>query len=307
MPASPAVQAIFGNTITNFGRRVSDLAPGTRKFYPKTDIMQRRDFLKACGLAAAQSPAKLPNIVIILGDDVGQGDLTCYNKDSKIPTPFMDPVAARGAKFTDAPSPSSLCSPTRYGLLTGRYAWRTRLQEFVLLSYDPPLIEPSRMTIATLLKKSGYTTGWIGKWHVGLEWATKDGAPAENAIDRRAPGKTDEKLQWNVDFTKPIRGGPTALGFDYFYGTSACSTSDPPYFFIENDRPVVVPTQMSREVWRGLPGFVPGPMADDWSQTDCDFTLTRKAIEFMERNTKKRSSLCCRRTRRITRFWCPTP
>ena len=138
------------------------------------------------------------------------------------------------------------------------------------------------MTLASLLKKSGYETAWIGKWHVGLEWTTKDGSPAENAINRYALGRTDVKLQENIDFTKPIGGGPTALGFDYFFGTSACSTSDPPYCFIENDRTVTVPTRMSREEWRGLPGFVPGPMADDWSQTDCDFTLTRKAMRFMD-------------------------
>ncbi|MBL8173234.1 MAG: arylsulfatase, partial [Bryobacterales bacterium] len=260
--------------------------------------MQRRDFFKTSGIAASSvflppadglsqpgpPPGKLPNIVIILGDDVGQGDLTCYNKDSKIPTPLMDRVAAGGVKFTDAHSPSALCSPTRYGLLTGRYAWRTRLQKFVLMAYDPPLIEPSRMTVASLLRKAGYATAWIGKWHVGLEWATKDGSPAENTIDRTAPGKTNEKLQENIDFTKPIRGGPKSLGFDYFFGTSACCTSDPPYCFIENDRTVVVPTRMSREEWRGLPGFVPGPMADDWSQTDCDFTFTRKAIDFIDRH-----------------------
>ncbi len=266
--------------------------------------MERRDFLKTGGLlsslALSASPASLqavpplktlPNIVIILGDDVGQGDLSCYNKDSRIPTPHMDRVAAGGVKFTDAHSPSALCSPTRYGLLTGRYCWRTRLQKFVLLSYDRPLIEPTRMTVASMLKKSGYQTAWIGKWHVGLEWSTKDGTPAENTISRNAPGKTDEKLQKNIDFTKPIGGGPATLGFDYFFGTSACCTSDPPYCFIENDRTVVVPTQMSREEWRGLPGFVPGPMADDWSQTDCDFTLTRKALDFidghLDKNPKK--------------------
>jgi arylsulfatase A-like enzyme len=250
--------------------------------------MDRRDFLRVGASSVLQgAAAKLPNIVIILGDDVGQGDLTCYNKNSKIPTPLMDRVAAAGVKFTDAHSPSALCSPTRYGLLTGRYAWRTRLQTFVLLSYDRPLIEPSRMTIASLLKKSGYATAWIGKWHVGLEWSTKDGSPAENTIDAGAPGKTDEKLQENIDFTKPVRGGPTTLGFDYFFGTSACPTSDPPYCFIENDRTVVVPTRMTPEEWRGLPGFVPGPMADDWSETDCDFTLTQKALDFIDRHSAR--------------------
>jgi arylsulfatase A-like enzyme len=263
--------------------------------------VDRRDFLKTLGFTApalawpvdgARSRGtatldKPPNIVVILGDDVGYGDLSCYNKDSKIPTPFMDRIAAEGMRFTDAHSPSALCSPTRYGFLTGRYAWRTRLQKFVLLSYDPPLIEPTRMTVASLLKRSGYGTAWIGKWHVGLEWSTKDGSPAEDAIDRTEPVKTDEKRQWNIDFGKPVRGGPTALGFDHFFGTAACCTSDPPYCFIENDRTVVVPTRTSREEWRGLPGFVPGPMADDWSETDCDFTLTRKAVDFIDGHLEK--------------------
>jgi len=262
--------------------------------------MDRRHFLKTLGISApalvlpidkalSQKTASLesmPNIVVILADDMGFGDPGCYNKDSKIPTPCMDRLAAEGVRFTDAHSPSALCSPTRYGLLTGRYAWRTRLQRGVLLSYDPPLIEPTRMTVASLLKSSRYETAWIGKWHVGLQWSTKDGSPAEDTIDRTDPGKTDEKRQLNIDFGKPVRGGPTTLGFDYFYGTSACCTSDPPYCFIENDRTVVVPTRMSREEWRGLPGFVPGPMADDWSEEDCDFILTRKAIDFIDDHVK---------------------
>jgi arylsulfatase A len=259
--------------------------------------MERRDFLKSLGagapilawprragsssLGAAAGGAK-PNIVIVLADDMGFGDLGCYNRDSKIPTPRMDRLASESVRFTDAHSPSALCSPTRYGLLTGRYAWRTRLQRGVLMGYDPPLIEPGRGTIASLLKTARYATAWIGKWHVGLQWATKDGSPAEDVIDRAAPMKTDEKRQWNIDFSKPVGGGPTTLGFDYFYGTAACCTSDPPYCFIENDRTVVVPTRLSREEWRGLPGFVPGPMADDWSEEECDFTLTRKALEFMD-------------------------
>ena len=229
--------------------------------------------------------AQKPNVLLICVDDL-KPVLGCYG-DKLVKSPNIDRLAAQGCRFTDAHSPAALCSPTRYGLLTGRYAWRTRLQKFVLLSYDRPLIEPGRMTVATLLKQSGYATAWIGKWHVGLEWSTKDGSPAEDTIDRAAPGKTDTKRQQNIDFTKPVRGGPTSLGFDYFFGTSACCTSDPPYCFIENDRPVTIPTRMTPEEWRGQPGFVPGPMADDWSQTDCDFTLTRKAIEFVDRHLDK--------------------
>ena len=260
--------------------------------------MNRRDFLKSLGMgapvlisglgsgsparAAASPREKPPSIVIILADDMGFGDPGCYNGASKILTPRMDRLASEGVRFTDAHSPSALCSPSRYGLLTGRYGWRTRLQKGVLMGYDPPLIEPGRATIASLLKASGYATAMIGKWHVGLQWSTKDGRPAEDVIDHASPLKSDVRLQENIDFGKPVGGGPRTLGFDYFYGTAACCTSDPPYCFIENDRTVVVPTRMSREEWRGLPGFVPGPMADDWSEEDCDFILTGKALAFID-------------------------
>ncbi len=107
--------------------------------------------------------------MVILADDMGYGDPRCYNKESKIPTPHIDQLATQLVIFTDAHSPSALCSPSRYGLLTGRYAWRTRLLKGVLLPYDPPLIEPRRMTLASMLKAAGYSTAWIGKWHMGLE------------------------------------------------------------------------------------------------------------------------------------------
>lgn len=109
-----------------------------------------------------------PNIVFILADDMGYGDLRSYNAQSKIPTPNMDRLATKGMRFTDAHTPSSVCTPTRYGLLTGRYAWRTKLKSGVLWGYDPLLIEPGRMTIASLLKRHGYATAVIGKWHLGL-------------------------------------------------------------------------------------------------------------------------------------------
>lgn len=266
--------------------------------------MDRREFLKALGLAAPalalpldgspahadpSPPHKLPNILIVLADDMGFGDPGCYNPASKIPTPRMDRLAGEGVRFTDAHSPSALCSPTRYGLLTGRYAWRTRLQKFVLMPYEPPLIEPSRMTVGSLLKKAGYETAWIGKWHVGLHWATKDGTPAESVIARDDWRKSDWQRQWNIDFAKPVGGGPRTLGFDYFFGTSGCCTSDAPYVFIENDRTVAVPTRMSPPEMEGLPGFLPGPMADDWSEEECDYTLTRKAIDFIDGHVKRAS------------------
>lgn len=154
--------------------------------------------------AWAQSAKGPPNIVIILADDLGYGDLRSYNADSRIPTPHLDRLATEGMRFTDAHSPSALCTPTRYGLLTGRYAWRTRLKKGVLNGYSPLLIEPGRLTLASLLKQRGYATAAIGKWHLGL-------GAAEPA-----------------DFPRPLDPGPNQVGFDYFFGIPA-SLDMPPY------------------------------------------------------------------------------
>lgn len=261
--------------------------------------MNRRQFLKSLGfgfslgsfnldsnlikkIKAGHLKRKLPHIIIIMADDMGIGDLGCYNPDSLIPTPNMDRVATEGIRFTDAHSPAALCTPTRYSLLTGRYSWRTRLKKGVLMPYEPPLIEPSRMTLASLLRKKEYGTYYIGKWHLGLKWATKDGSKAENFYTQGNPFQVDENIQWRMDFTKPVEGGPTCLGFDYFFGTAGCSSSDPPYCFIENDKLLQVPSRMSKEEWRGLPGFIPGPMCDDWSEEDIDVIFAQQAKKVID-------------------------
>ena len=264
--------------------------------------MDRRDFLKSLGLGAPAlafphvtcvrgdlaPPGKLPHIVIIMADDMGLGDPGCYSPGSLIPTPHMDRISAEGTRFTDAHTPASLCSPTRYSLLTGRYPWRTRLKKGVMMPYWLPLIEPSRLTLASLLRSRGYGTAYIGKWHLGLEWKTKDGSKAEDYYSQDKVFQTDETLQWSVDFSQPVGGGPTRLGFDHFYGNAGCPSNDPPYVFIEDDRPVAVPTKMSRNEWRGLPGFLPGPMADDWSEEDIDIILAGKAQAAIDRHLRQR-------------------
>ena len=116
-----------------------------------------------------------PNIVFIMADDMGYGDVGCYNPDAKIPTPNMDKLAQEGIRFTDAHSPSAVCTPTRYGVLTGRYCWRSRLKHGVLYGYEPPLIEPERLTVPGLLKDAGYNTACTGKWHLGLGFSTVAG------------------------------------------------------------------------------------------------------------------------------------
>ena len=229
----------------------------------------------------------LPNILIIMADDMGYGDVGAYNPKSKIPTPNIDKIASEGLMLTDAHSADALCSPSRYGLLTGRYSWRTRLKEGVLIGYDETaLIEKGRPTLASVLGKGGYTTAFVGKWHMGWTWQTKDGKALKKDEDNvRYDPVLFSANEQNVDFSKPISGGPIDLGFDYFFGTFGCSTSDPPYTYIENKMTVEMPSIMSRDEYTGLPGFLPGLMAPDWVIEEVDTVLTQKAITFIEKAT----------------------
>ena len=170
-----------------------------------------------------------PNIVLLLTDDLGYGDPVCYNPQSKAPTPFMDKLAREGRRFTDAHSPTSVCSPTRYAILTGRYAWRTRLKLGVLNPWDKALIEPDRLTLGDMLKNQGYTTAAFGKWHLGWSWATPNGISQE-------PEKNEDFVK-RIDLTRPIKDGPTTRGFDYFFGMVGM-TPDP--CLIENDKPIMI-------------------------------------------------------------------
>src|SRR5947208_4090355 len=128
-------------------------------------------------LAAGPVAPSRPNVVYILADDLGYGDVKRLNPSGKIATPVLDRLASEGVTCTDAHSGSAVCSPTRYGLLTGRYAWRSKLKRGVLGGYSPPLIEPGRLTVPALLAKHGYSTACVGKWHLGMTWPTRDGAP----------------------------------------------------------------------------------------------------------------------------------
>lgn len=211
---------------------------------------------------AKQGDETLPNIVYILADDLGVGDLTCYNEDSKIPTPHLDKLAAEGMLFTDAHSNSSVCTPTRYGVVTGRYAWRTKLKKGVLFGYSPALIKPGRETVASLLKKRGYNTACIGKWHLGMNFAKN--------------GKS-----W--DHTKPIKRGPTTLGFDYFLGISA-SLDMPPYTLIENDQVLSLPNKQIEastypRYWRE------GAIAEDFSHENYLPLVGKQATKFISSQT----------------------
>jgi arylsulfatase A len=232
---------------------------------------------------------KNPNIIFIMADDMGYGDVGCYNSESLIPTPNMDLLASQGIRLTDAHSPAALSTPSRYGLLTGRYCWRTRLKEGVILGYDEaPLIEKGRPTIASILRESGYSTACVGKWHLGMTWETKNGYQIQNDFDIWKDNPVFTANETNIDFTKPVTGGPVELGFDYFFGTLGCTTSDPPYCFIENDSVAGIPSEISPAKYTGLPGFVTGAWCKDYPLEEVDIEFTNRAISFMERHLESK-------------------
>ena len=211
---------------------------------------------RAAPVGAAE-PSR-PNVVYILTDDLGYGDVGCYNPASKIATPNMDRLAEEGVRVTDAHSPSAVCTPTRYALLTGRYAWRTKLQRNVIGPFAQPLIDETRLTVAGLLRAQGYATACIGKWHLGWGW------PQPGADGKR-------------DFSRPIPDGPTARGFDLYFGTDV--PNYPPYCFLENARSLGIPSAMA-PVGRDSFNIV-GPMLPDWKLVDVLPELEKRAVEYI--------------------------
>jgi len=222
--------------------------------------------------------ADKPNILYILCDDLGYGDVSALNPNGKIRTPHMDRLAREGMIFSDAHSPSSVCSPTRYGIMTGRYNWRTKLQSGVLGGLSPRLIAPGRLTVAQFLKNHGYTTAAIGKWHLGMDWVK---LPGKDVTELNIESAAQVR---NVDYAQPIQNGPNAVGFDYYFGISA-SLDMVPYTFIQNDRVTKLPT-----VDKDFPLFLGraqgrcrlGPAAPDFEVEDVLPTLTAKAIDYVK-------------------------
>jgi arylsulfatase A len=190
-----------------------------------------------CGLVffAAQLPLRAadhPNIVFILADDLGYGDVSCNNPASLIPTPHLDTLAGQGIRFTNAHATASVCSPTRYSILTGRYPWRTAMKEGVLYDFDPALIKRGRTTVASLLHDAQYATAAFGKWHIGLDWTPKPGDTGDwqwGQIVRYDSLRSAAR----VDFSKPVRNGPIDLGFDTFFGGVSQGVSR---HYIQDDR-----------------------------------------------------------------------
>jgi arylsulfatase A len=219
--------------------------------------------LKTKGYVQDKPGDTKPNIIYILTDDLGIGDVKFYNPQGKINTPNIDRLGHEGMAFNDVHSSSSVCTPSRYSIITGRYAWRSKLAKGVLHGYDKPLIDSSRLTVARLLQQNGYSTACIGKWHLGLGWSITSPGP--------------EPV---IDYSKNFTGGPNALGFDYFYGITA-SLDMPPFIYLENNHTIGLPTVRKKWVREG-------PAAPDFEAEECVPNLTAKAVNYIKEKSAEK-------------------
>lgn len=220
-----------------------------------------------------------PNIIFILADDMGYGDVSCLNDESKIHTPHINRMAREGIVFTDAHASSSVCTPSRYSILTGRYAWRGKLQRGVLGPLEAPLIENDILTLPQFLKSNGYHTACIGKWHLGMSWPFRN---PRTIAGMEWSGKDIVEAANDIDFSQAIENGPTARGFDYYFGVDV--PNFPPYCFIEGNRTLGVPNKPKPESMFGTPG----PMVEGWNLEEILPQLTRKAVAYIDERAKAR-------------------
>jgi arylsulfatase A-like enzyme len=226
---------------------------------------------------ASAAPRK-PNIVVILADDLGYGDVSCYNDKAKVPTPNIDKLAAQGMLFTDAHSPATTCTPTRYALMTGQMAFRVPRGGTIFTGVGgPSLIAKDRLTLPGMLRGAGYATAAVGKWHVGMTFFDKEG----KAIDQGGL----EAVQ-RTDFSRKIIGGPTDHGFDRFFGTACCPSTDFLYAYIENDRVPVPPTGLlDRSKYPRHPYGADcraGMIAPDFKLDEVDLEFLKRSRKFLE-------------------------
>lgn len=210
-----------------------------------------------------------PNLIYILADDMGYGDISALNENCGFQTPNLDEMAENGICFTDAHATAAVCTPSRYGILTGRYNWRSRLKSSVMGGYSEALIETGRKTLADMLKENGYRTAMIGKWHLGMHFAKEQGFVE----------KPDFETCDHVDYAGKIERSPVSNGFDYFYGISA-SLDMPPYIYIENDHFTALPDHVTKGTGKGF--FREGPTAPGFVQERVLDELTDKVLEKIE-------------------------
>jgi arylsulfatase A-like enzyme len=231
---------------------------------------------------AAGAEARPPNILFILADDLGYGDVACYNPEAKVPTPHIDRLAARGLRFTDAHSPSTVCTPTRYSILTGRMAFRTGNRSVFTGAGGPNMIETGRLTLPEMLRRNGYVTALTGKWHVGLTFSDAKGRPILDG--------SPEAIQ-RIDFSRPIPDAPVHRGFDRFFGTACCPTTDWLYAFIEGDRVPVPPTRRIDKSRLPVNPYTedcrPGMIAPGFEMEEIDLIFLEKSLSFLDEHAAK--------------------
>ncbi len=228
--------------------------------------------------------ADRPNIVIILADDLGYGDLSCLNSASRIKTPFMDQIARQGMVFTSAHSPSAVSSPTRYGILTGEYCFRSPLKSGVLTGYSPRLIDAKKTTIAEMIRLAGYQTACIGKWHLGLDWARKD-----SSLPMIIGDPWNRPNTRNIDYSAAVGGGPDANGFDYSYIIPS-SLDITPYIYLRNGKSIakVADTISGRDNPRGI-FYRSGDIQEGFKLETVLETLTSEAIGYLKQQSASKS------------------
>ncbi|MEP0132319.1 MAG: arylsulfatase [Eudoraea sp.] len=230
--------------------------------------------LSLCVVACTkvEKEQRQPNIIYVLADDMGYGDVSGLNPEGKIKTLYLDKMANQGMIFTDAHTSSSVCTPTRYGILTGRYNWRSKLKSGVLTGKSKALIPTSRKTVASMLENHGYETAFIGKWHLGWNWGLK------SPIDSTGAGWNKEDFE-NIDFSRQVTNNPNDLGFNYAYGHSG-SLDMAPYVYVENGRVTALPDTTTVNTgkyswWRE------GPTGSDFIHKDVTPNFFRRANKYV--------------------------
>ncbi len=251
----------------------------------------------SCSMQHDNKDSQSPNIVIILADDMGYGDISALNPGSRIRTPAIDNLVKNGIVFTNAHASASVCTPSRYGILTGRYAQRsTTGADRGIMGFHASVIEPGRTTIASQLKHAGYSTACIGKWHLGLDWQTMDGSP-DVLVDH-------ETARSNVNYALEVTRGPNNYGFDYSFIHPA-SLDIPPYMFLRNhqviDPDVILTTDhypIRREntayawdkihtdehavYWEKGVWWRQGEMSRSFRIETCQSEIVREGVQFIE-------------------------